>query len=315
MKMDMKRFLEILEQDGSAGVQELRANSLLQEREQIDLDTAVIETAKQSLVLIEDVRSAGLVRNVGLGAIISQYQKRSSFGAVQVSMSMAAHDEQDAIEFKTVGVPIPIVSAGFNIDARMLAASRRDGTGIDVDHAVEATRAVAEQLEQIGFNGASVKTEGAVLYGLRNHPNRNTTTGSDWGTVDNIEAEVLEAIAANENDNYPGPYNLYVNRTQRQQMRQRIGATAGLDRTAYELVTGYEEVRKVAASLAMPDGEMITVDMRREVLDLAVGMDIMVVPWEERGAFVQHWRVMAAMALRIKSDFDGRSGVCHTTGN
>lgn len=315
--MDMKRLLEILESDGQEGLQALRINSLLREREQIDLDTAVMTTARGLLAGVEDLRSAGLVRNVGLGAIISQYQKVSGMdsSAVTVDLSMARHSEQDRVEYTTVGVPVPIVSIGFNIEARQLAASRRNGSGIELDHVVEATRLVTEAIEDIVFNGASVKTEGAVLYGYRTHPNRNTTTGSSWGTVANIETEVLEAIAAAEADNHFGPFMLYVNKAQYAQMRVRIAASAGGDRTAYELISQMPEIRGIKRSMKLAAGEFLLVELDRRTVDLAVGMDLSVIPWEERGGMVQHWKVMAAMAPRIKSDFDLNSGIVHSTGN
>lgn len=315
--MDMKRFLEILESDGGEGINALRVNSLLREREQVDLDTAVISTAKDLLSAVDDIRSAGLVRNVGLGAIISTYQKSSGFdaAAVTVDLSIAKHNEQDRIEYKSASVPVPIISAGFNIDARQLAAGRTMGTGIEVDHAVEATRVVVEAIEDIVFNGAATKTEGAVLYGYLTHPDRNTTTGSTWGTVANIEIEVLEAIAAAEADNRFGPYILYVNKNQYAQMRVRIGAGAGNDRTSHELISQMPEIKGIRRSMKLAAGTFALVDMTRATVDLAVGMDLSVLPWEERGGLVQHWKVMAAMAPRVKSDFDGRSGVVVSTGN
>jgi hypothetical protein len=61
-------------------------------------------------------------------------------------------------------------------------------------------------------------------------------------------------------------------------------------------------------------GSAVLVQMTRDVVDLAVGVDVSTVQWETRGGFTQHFKIFTAIAPRVKSDFDGKSGICVLTG-
>jgi hypothetical protein len=59
------------------------------------------------------------------------------------------------------------------------------------------------------------------------------------------------------------------------------------------------------------DHSVLLVQMTRDVVDLAIAQDINTTSWQMYGGMVERFKVWACWVPRIKSDFDGRSGVVH----
>ena len=51
-----------------------------------------------------------------------------------------------------------------------------------------------------------------------------------------------------------------------------------------------------------------------ESLDLAIGQELTVIEWETKGGMQLHFKVMCALAARVKSDAAGGSGIVTITG-
>lgn len=293
-------------------------NALLRHEEWKEIDMAVVDIARTQLVVAEDLQRLGLVQRLGgLGSIISSYEQQSDMSAASVDMAGVTAGEEDAVDFTEVGVPIPIIHKNFRINIRKLEASRRMGDSLDVTQARVATRRVRDAIEDMIVNGASAltmrdSTVTAVLRGLTDHGDRNTGTGDDWGTATNVHTNINEMIADAEADNYLGPYGIYVARTQFGQARLRH--TDGSGEMAIESALRIPGVEFIKASDQLTAGEAVLVSLNGDVIDLAIAQDIVVVEWETQGGLVQHFKVMAAMAPRVKSDADGRSGIVHYTG-
>jgi hypothetical protein len=54
--------------------------------------------------------------------------------------------------------------------------------------------------------------------------------------------------------------------------------------------------------------------MRADVIDLAIAQDMVNIEWETKGGWVMWHKVFAVMVPRVKSDYDGRSGIVNITG-
>jgi hypothetical protein len=59
--------------------------------------------------------------------------------------------------------------------------------------------------------------------------------------------------------------------------------------------------------------EVLLVQLTSDVVDLPVGQDITTVEWDTKGGLQMHFKVMAAMAPRMKSDANGNTGIVHYT--
>lgn len=299
----------------SFNVNSLRTNATLRKDEWELLDTRVVDVARQRLVGIADLQASGLVQTLGgLGTTISQYEKQSDMSAAESSMDGETAGAEDAVAYELVSIPVPIVSKSFRINLRKLEASRKLGEGLDTVQAEVAARLVRDKLEDLLFNGdTGIKINGQVLEGYTTATNKNTASGSDFGTIANVTTSVLAAVAANEADHYYGPYILYVAPTQFGQMRAVY--TDGSGQTALQRVlSSIPTITAVKPADVLTDGTAVLVQMTRDVVDLAVGLDITTVQWETSGGMSVHFKVMAAMAPRVKSDSNGNSGICLLTG-
>jgi uncharacterized linocin/CFP29 family protein len=304
--------------NGRINVNALRTNDTLRKEEWVELDTAVVDIARQRLTGIADLNAAGLVLRLGsIGTTISQYEKQSDMTDANVDMAGVTPGQEDRVTFELVSVPVPVIHKDFRVNIRHLEASRSLGQSIDVTQATVAARKVSDKLESILFDGDDgIVVNGNGLSGYTNDSARNTGTGSDWGTITNIYTDVNAMISDAEADNMFGPYVLYVAKTQFGQMRALY--TDGAPESAYDRVLrglgGPANLTAIKPADVLTAGECVLVQMTREVVDLAVAMDVSTIEWDNMGGLVKHFKVWAIMVPRIKSDKDGRSGIVHYTG-
>ena len=293
----------------------LRTNTLLRKDEWIELDRALVDVARQRLQLITDLRSMGLVHALGgLGTLISEYEQVTDMDDANVDMSGVTEGEEDAPDFPLVGVPVPIHHKSFRVNIRKLAASRKRGDGVDVTSITIAGRKVADSLEAMALNGITGTLAGQSMYGYRNHPDRNTGTAvGDFGTIGNIAMTVANMVAAAEADSFYGPYILYVAATQYGEMRSVY--TDGSGQSAIiRILQSIPTIKQIKPCDQLTAGELLLVQMTRDVVDLAIAQDIVNVQWDENGGMVERHKVFAAMAIRVKSDAEQKCGVVHYTG-
>jgi len=278
------------------------------------IDDAVVAIARDRLSGVQDLENAGLVLNLGtLGITTSEWEKQSDMTEANVSMSGVTQGEEDRLEFGIDRVPIPIIHKDFALNIRALEASRRGGTPLDTAAAQTATRRVLDAAETMLFQGTpAISSDSATIYGYLTAPNRNTvSTVASWATAANIYPSVLKMIEAAEADNFFGPYWLYLHKNQYAEMR----AAEGVDKfsSVMERVLQLPQIAQIKASQACTDGSAVLVQPTSDVVDLAIGANLRTVQWTNNGGFTQHFKVMMAMAPRMKSDFDGRCGiVIHT---
>ncbi len=297
----------------------LRTNDLLRKDEWEQLDEALVRVARARLNGIEDLRAAGLTRTLrGIGVLIDQFEQVSEFDAATQSMDVVTPPTEDTAEFKLVSIPVPITHKGFRIGLRQLDASRTLGQPLDTTNIELATRQVVELLESTLFNGSGVIVGGGTLFGYTNHPDRNTgTLTASWLTAAtrDIIADVIAMIAANETDGYFGPYMLYVPQDFFSELKEDYKADS--ERTFLERILAIPEIQDVKVTVSLVggttsgQGNVVLVQMTRDVVDLSIGQDITTVEWEAMGGLLSRFIVMTAMAPRIKSDFEGKSGVAH----
>ncbi len=296
-------------------VNALRTNALLRHEEWQLIDAAVLDIARQRLNIVQDLIAAGLVQDLGgLGVMISAYERSGDMSAANIDMAGVTPGDEDTIDFDLVQVPVPIIHKDFRINIRKLEASRKLGESLDVIQVRVAARRVTDQMETIVFNGASaINLNGASISGLTTQANINTVAGGDWGTINNIYTNVNSTIQAIEADYYFGPFNLYVAAIQYGQMRAIYTDGSGesaLDRC----LRGLPSLGAIKPSDTLTAGTAVMVQMTQDVIDLAIGQEITTVQWTEQGGMSLHYKVMTALAPRVKADKDGKSGICLLTG-
>lgn len=301
----------------------LIVNSTLRKDEWEMLDRAVIKAARYPLKGVADLQSMGLVKPINsLGVLVSQWNTLSAVTPAKVGMVVTETGQRDLTDATLAGVPIPVVWKEFSVESRMLEASRLGGEPLDTTNAIEASRVVSEKLEDMLFNGSTVVMNGNALYGYRTHPSRNTGTasalgGGDFGTIANIVPTFAGAIAALEADRHYGPYVAYVSEAQYNQMAN-VFYDDGSAQTPLERVLrlggGLISAVKSIPSDVLAAENAIVAQMTEDVVDWAQTMDTTMVEWVSGNGMTTHFCVMAVAAPRVKSKYDGKSGILHITG-
>ena len=153
-----------------------------------------------------------------------------------------------------------------------------------------------------------------TIYGYTNAPHRITGSAvGDWGTAGNAYKTMTQAIGALAAKGFDGPFTVYVATTQFNQLLNLLGSV-----NDYNELTVIQRqlpmIKAVKRSFTLANENMVMVQMTDQVVDLAVAEDITPVQWDDMGGMLTHFRVMAALAPRIKFDSNLACGVLHYTG-
>ena len=300
------------------GARALRANAFLNREEWEVLDSAVYEMAKQRLNAYDDLVSAGLTRPSSLAAMYSKWRVASERIAADVTLDFRTRLNNDRTDKKTYGVPIPIISATYSIGRRELLSARAAGQSIETFEAEEAASAVVEKAEDILINGnTAVVVEGGSIPGYRTLAARDTDTaagygGGDFGTISNIMPTFVGMLSELAAKRYYGPFQCYIHNTQYHQMLEVY--TDGSGQTALDRVQGLPQIQAVKPNdLIGTAGDLIMVQMTRNVVDLEIALTMENRRWESPDGSAMFFVVMMSAVPRIKTDYSGSAGIAHAT--
>jgi len=280
-----------------------------------DIDREVIENAQQRLVGIADLISGGLVYNLGsVGQSISMYERVSDITPAAISMSGLDKSDEDRPTFDNVSVPVPVIHKDFRVNFRHLEASRTFGAGIDVVTAGQAARVVAEASESMLFSGSAIQVDGSTIYGYVTHPSRNTVTLSEqWTASGKTGAEILADVqamltAARADLNF-GPFTLYIPGAYETVLDNDFNPGTSDTRTVRQRIMALEGIAQIRVADRIPAHTVVMVQLTKNVVDLAMAQDITTISWQSMGGLQEEFKVMAVWVPRVKSTFDGQSGV------
>lgn len=303
-------------------INSLRTNAVLRKDEWELLDRAVVQIARERLPAVQDLFDRNLTFDVPnpMGITVVQHQEQSEFIAAEVTMDGVTRSNYDNLRFDLVSTPLPIFHRDFQLTARHLAASRNGGIPLDTSGIEEATRQVAERIEDVLFNGVSAGdvlgfgSSSAQIFGYTNRTNRNTVAlAVDWDasaiTGLLILADVLAMITAAEADRMYGPFMLYVPTAFWVPLMDDFKTNS--DKTILQRIKELPSIIDVKVGDKLTAANILLVQMTRNNVDMAMGMQPTVVQWETQGGMVLNFKVMAIMVPRIKLDYGNRSGVVH----
>lgn len=297
----------------------LVVNSMLRKDEWVEIDRVVMESARYPLRAVADVRARGLTKTLGgLGSLVAKWYSRSGMTTANVSMTGRGGSDRDLPDMKDVGVPVPVIFKDFEINQRDLEASRRLGDGLDTTSTAEATRVVAETVDDLLINGHATTLNGAKVYGYTNHPDRNADTatnfgGGDWTTIGNIVPTVAGMVTAANGDLHFGPYVLYAAQTQYNEAALRY-YDDGSSETPLTRILKMPQISGVQMLPQLAAGSLLLIQMTREVVEWAEAMPIDVIEWTTGDGMATNFKVMTVATPLVKSRYDGKSGIVHATG-
>lgn len=296
----------------------MHQNALLRKYEWEEIDAAVVDIARTTLVAAADFQRLGLIRPLGgLGTTVSVYEQLGDMTDAEVSMEGITRSQQDQPDYTPQSVPVPIIHKDFSFSARHLAASRKLGDSIDTTAAQTAARRVRDKIEGMIFNGDSLAMKGYSISGFTTKTERIQKTaaqcgGGDWATEGNPYKTINGAIGFLAAAGFPGPYGVYVARTQYHEALHRLTDGSSLSELR-AILNGMPEVQFMTAADALTAGSVVVWQLSADVADLAVAQDIVTLQWEQQGGMMTQFKVMTALVPRIKHDANGACGVLHVT--
>lgn len=301
----------------------LRAMSPFQEDAQRVIDQAVVNVGLERLTVFADVLAEGLTYPLSdpLSVMEIQWESISRTGGAQRTMNPSARGENQLPARSINRIPIYLTTDDFSIGIRTLKMTQRIGAPLDVSLVEQATRRVNEALEDALINGAGLQVEGYTTPGLLDAPDINTDTfgtNGTWTTAaktgENILDDVFSMVDMLVADKKYGPYNLYVPTAFTNKLNSDFKANGSL--TILQRLQGLTfggRPLKITPADMMPANTGLMIQMTSDVVDIITGQSPTVVPWTSADGFTLFWMVMAIMVPRVRSDYEGNSGICKIT--
>jgi uncharacterized linocin/CFP29 family protein len=292
-----------------------RTHATLLREQWRELDLTLIRIADQYMAGVSDLRDRGLTHTVGsIGFAASQYNAIGEMEPATVDMDPSASGSNQRLSIAPHLVPLPFVFEDYHFNAAELAATQQLGMGLDTAHAEEAMRKVMEGFESILFNGTTVGTYQAnTVFGYRTHPQRKTGSAAGaWSTPTNIYPTIMAMFTDMLARRRLGPYALYMNIVQWGELHAEKGVDVNWNVLKW-VQESFPTIVLMKPTFAVPDGELVLVELTSRTVDLAVKMEPGNIPWEEMGGLAEHVRVMGSLTPRIKVDGENLVGVVHYT--
>ena len=310
-------LLRSLGQSGELSIPALRALSPLSDKAQVLVDKAVVEVGLERLTVVADVMAANLTFPLSDPLSVTQveWEAVSQTGGAQRTMSPSARGEFQMPDRTISRLPIYLTTDDFSLGIRTLKMSQRVGQPIDTSLIKAATRRVNEGLEDAMINGATtldgeeLKVGGYAAPGLLNAPNANVHTLTNWASVsgDDIYTQVAAMIAKAQADKKYGPYHLYTGTVFGNGLDRDYKANGDL--TIRERLMKLDNLSDIKTADMMPASTAVLVQMTSDVVEVINGQAPTVIPWTSLDGFTLFWLVMAIQVPRVRSDYDGNSGI------
>lgn len=168
-------------------------------------DTEAIEVSRSELAVFNNLASS-VAKPMDLGDLLHYFAQVGDSGEAHVSLDGRSSARTDQPEYSYVGTPLPIIDSTFKFGWRQMRAAQNKGVTLDGAARMNSVRRVAEKLESIALIGdPQIVVGGSQLYGLTNHPKRNTrTTGVTLASATGAQwvSEVVATIKLIHGDNF-----------------------------------------------------------------------------------------------------------------
>lgn len=342
-RLDIGRMRPYIEQDGQTYVSvyvggdpkkedayrvlQINQAGTLRRDEWKQLDEAVLKVAESRLGGFQDLIDAGLVYNLGnaMGTTVLEYHDISDTDlSADITMDGITRAQGARPQFTTNYLPIPIVHADYEINARVLAASRNLGNPLDTTMAERAARKVQEKLELMLFGDTTYSYGGGTIYSYMNFPSANTETevasilGNNastilvpWNEADGtkIVQQVIAMKQASLNDKFFGPWNLYIPPAYETILDEDYQVSGGKVITIRDRLMAISGIKNIRVIDFMPADTVLLVQMTSDVVRVVRGMGLQNVEWSTEGNMVTKYKVMTIQVPQIRADQEGKCGI------
>lgn len=298
---------------------QINAEAVLRPNEWKELDEVVLGVANQRLVGFNDLVSKGLTYNLGnaMGTTVFEWHSISDAMEAEMTMDAVSRGKGDRPVYKTNYLPIPIIHVDYEINSRVLSASRSLGNPLDVSSAENAARRVAEKLEDMLFTKTSYGFGGGTIYSYVNYPDRNLVTLStygDWAATATTGAKIIESVLAMKqssiNDRYYGPWTLYIPTNFETRLDNDYDTTTP-GTTIRERILKIDGIQDIKVIDRLAASNVLLVQMTSNVVRIIRGMGLTNLQSQTEFGFVNKYKVVTIQVPQIRSDYEGRTGLVH----
>lgn len=295
----------------------IQANGTLRRDEWNRLDEAVLAISETRLNGVQDLIDNNLVFTLGnaMGTTVLEYHDVSDALAAELTMDGVTRARGDRPVFTSKYLPLPIIHVDYEINARVLAASRNMGNALDVTSAERASRKVAEKLEAMLFTDTDYTFGEGSIKSYLNHGGRNQVSLSknwdDSGTTGSaIVTEVLSLKQSSIDAKHYGPWMLYIPTSYETTLDEDYDATTP-GTTIRERIMKISGLKGIKVVDTLTADNVLLVQMTSDVVRLVRGMGIQNVEWETEGKMITKYKVMTIQVPQVRADQAGNSGIVH----
>jgi uncharacterized linocin/CFP29 family protein len=265
----------------------------------------------------------GLTFNLGnaMGTTVLEWHDVNGEMEAVVSMDAITRGKNEKLTFQHNYLPIPIVHADYEINARSLATSRNMGNPLDTAMAERAARSVAQKLENMLFTdttysfGEKDSRNRNTIYSYINFPDRNSATlSAAWTESGKTPAQILADVVAMKDslvaDFKFGPYMLYIPTLWDTVLDEDYSISGASSITTRERVMKINNLIGIKVIDTLPADHAVMVQMTSDCVRLINGMGMQNVEWEQEGKMITKYKVMTIQVPQLRSDANGKSGIC-----
>lgn len=297
------------------GRNDLQVYGTLRRDEWKQLDEAVLAISEFRLGGVQDLINNGLTFDLGnaMGTTVLEYHDLSNAMEADLTMDGVTRSQGDRPVYETNYLPLPIIHVDYEINARVLAASRSLGNPLDVTSAERAARKVNEKLESMLFTATTYTFGGGTIYSYLNHPNRNigSLTGAWTGlTGAQIITDVVNMKQASINAYHYGPWKMYIPTAYETVLDKDYDATTP-GTTIRERILKIAGIQGIQVVDTLTAANVLLVQMTSDVVRLVRGMGIQNVEWGTEGNMITKYKVMTIQVPQVRADQEGNSGIVH----
>lgn len=295
--------------------------STLTKEEWLEIDGIVLKVTRAELIVAGTLVQMGLTYNIpnALAKTVIQHSTMTDAGEAIWSMDALQESNRDRVQFDLVNLPIPIVSADGQFSMREILASRNSQNPLDLVMFEQNTRRCSEQIEKVTIGTVNGMTYGGgTIYGLTNHPSRNTSTITSPSVAANawtpqiLFQEILAMIQTLQNKFFRGPYGIFVSPGWSQYIDDDYSQAYNGSSLRTRLLQ-VEGVQFVKRADYLNDLQIVVFQMTPDVVQMVTGLPITTMQWESHGGMKNNFKTMGIMFPRVRVNANGDSGINHAT--
>ena len=273
-------------------------NATLQRDEWKQLDDAVLKISEERLGGIQDLIDNGLTFDLGnaMGTTVLEWHDISDAMEASLTMDGVTRGKGDRPNYGTHYLPIPIIHVDYEINARVLEASRKLGNPLDTTSAERAARKVNEKLEEMLFTDISYSFGGGAIKSYLNFADRNQVSLTEnWDasgkTAAEILADVLNLKQASIDAYHYGPWMLYIPTAYETTLDGDYDATTP-GTTIRERILKIAGIKGIKIIDKLTANNVLLVQMTTDVVRLVRGLGIQNIEWQTEGKFITKYKVL-----------------------